>query len=207
MKDTIYNIEILPKHQWSKDVQKLEISHRELEVFSAIVEGYSYKEAAQILYIKYQTVKNYIHNLGKKLGAKNNIQIMIIATVYKMIKVRTKPHYFPQQSIERSLEYINDAFEKMLGGNTKVDEASEENKKIIEDKAYGLFFASTFYDKLVREKKDVAYYGDKITVEDSDKVLMRWKLSKDKYRVVFGNLTRKSVTAEKLAELEKLTLE
>jgi len=60
---------------------------------------------------------------------------------------------------------------------------------------------------LIREKKDVAYYGDKITVEDSGKVLMRWKISKRRYRVVFCDLTRKSVTVEKLAELEKLTLE
>ena len=79
-----------------------------------------------------------------------------------------------------------------------------DKKKIKEAEAESsdLFYASVFYNKLIREKKDVAYYGDKITIEDSGKVLMRWKLSKDKYRVVFGNLTRKSVTAEELAELE-----
>jgi hypothetical protein len=82
---------------------------------------------------------------------------------------------------------------------------SSTNKKEAEEKAYDIFFASAFYDKLIREKKDVAYYGDKITLEDSSRVLMRWKISNGKYRVVFGNLTRKSVTADKLAELEKLT--
>jgi len=86
-------------------------------------------------------------------------------------------------------------------------QANKEKKKEIEEKAYDIFFASAFYDKLIREKKDVAYYGDKITVEDSGKVLMRWKISDDRYRVVFGNLTRKSVTPGELAELEKLTLE
>jgi len=86
-------------------------------------------------------------------------------------------------------------------GSRKV--ANKEKKKEIDEKGFDLFFASAFYDKLVREKKDVAYYGDKITVEDSGKVLMRWKISDDRYRVVFGNLTRISVTAEKLAELEK----
>jgi hypothetical protein len=90
-------------------------------------------------------------------------------------------------------------------GNRK--QASQEKKKEIEEKGYDVFFASAFYDKLVRAKKDVAYYGDKITVEDSSKVLMRWKLSKDKYRVVFGNLTRKTVTVKELAELEKLVSE
>jgi hypothetical protein len=86
-------------------------------------------------------------------------------------------------------------------------QANKEKKKEIEEKAYDIFFASAFYDKLIREKKDVAYYGDKITVEDSGKVLMHWKISDDRYRVVFGNLTRKSVTPGELAELEKLTLE
>ena len=86
-------------------------------------------------------------------------------------------------------------------------QANKEKKKEIEEKVYDIFFASAFYDKLIQEKKDVAYYGDKITVEDSGKVLMCWKISDDRYRVVFGNLTRKSVTPGELAELEKLTLE
>ncbi|MHC4566039.1 MAG: hypothetical protein ACYTE3_09805 [Planctomycetota bacterium] len=85
-----------------------------------------------------------------------------------------------------------------LGKNRKM---SKDERKA---KAQDIFFASAYHDKLVREKKDVAYYGDKITIEDPDKVLMRWKLSKDKYRVIFGNLTRKSVTVEKLVEFEKL---
>ncbi|HEW79710.1 MAG TPA: hypothetical protein ENH34_07100 [Phycisphaerales bacterium] len=75
----------------------------------------------------------------------------------------------------------------------------DEQKK----KAQDIFFASAFYDKLVREKKDVAYYGDKITVEDSGKVLMRWKISDNEYRVIFADLTAENVSAEELAELEK----
>ena len=86
------------------------------------------------------------------------------------------------------------------GDENQVD---KEKKKELEDKGFDIFFASAFYDKLIREKKDVAYYGDKLTVEDSGKVLMRWKTSDDQYRVVFGNLTRKTVSAEELAELEK----
>jgi len=93
-------------------------------------------------------------------------------------------------------------------GGVPLDKAEDkEKKKEGKEKVYDIFFASAFYDKLVREKKDVAYYGDKITVEDSGKVLMRWKVPDDQYRVVFGNLTRKNVTAEKLAELEKPSVE
>ena len=77
-------------------------------------------------------------------------------------------------------------------------------KDVKKQKVQDIFFAAAYHDKMVREKKDVAYYGDKITIADTDKVLIRWKLSKDKYRVVFGNLTRKSINAKKLAELEKM---
>jgi hypothetical protein len=89
------------------------------------------------------------------------------------------------------------------GGVSPEKTKDKEKKKEAEETIYDIFFASAFYDKLIREKKDVAYYGDKISVEDSDKVLMRWKISSGRYRVVFGNLTRKSVTAEELTELEK----
>jgi hypothetical protein len=58
------------------------------------------------------------------------------------------------------------------------------------------------YKRLIRQKKGPAYYGDKITVKDSENVLMQWKISDNQYRVVFGNLNRKTVTAEELAELE-----
>ena len=70
------------------------------------------------------------------------------------------------------------------------------------EQTYDVFFASTFYDKLIREKKDVVYYGDKITPEDKNKILIRWKIEINKYRVVFGDLHLENVSTEKLNELE-----
>ena len=67
---------------------------------------------------------------------------------------------------------------------------------------YDIFFASAFYDKLVRENKDVVYCGDKVTPEDKDKILIRWKIEKNKYRIVFGDLHAEDVSGEKLTELE-----
>jgi len=61
-----------------------------------------------------------------------------------------------------------------------------------------------FYVELVQGKKDPAYYGKTVTPKDADKVLMRWKVSDNEYRVIFGDLRAKTVTAEALAELEKL---
>jgi outer membrane lipoprotein-sorting protein len=63
--------------------------------------------------------------------------------------------------------------------------------------------ACMFYGKLVKENKDAAYYGDKVTPQDADKVLMRWKISDDEYQVIFGDLSVGNATSEELAELEK----
>ena len=67
--------------------------------------------------------------------------------------------------------------------------------------------ACMFYGKLVKENKDVAYYGDKVTAQDVDKVLRRWKISDNEYRIIFGDLSTLDVSAEKLAELVKPVLE
>lgn len=63
---------------------------------------------------------------------------------------------------------------------------------------------SMFYMSLVQGKKEPVYYGESVGPNDADKVLLRWKVSEGQYRVVFGDLTTVDITAEKLAEIEKL---
>ena len=60
-----------------------------------------------------------------------------------------------------------------------------------------------FYTWLEFDKNDPAYYGKTVTPKDADKVLMRWKVSDNEYRVIYGDLHAETVTPEKLAELEK----
>jgi len=60
-----------------------------------------------------------------------------------------------------------------------------------------------FYVLLQWDNKDPAHYGNTVTPKDADKVLMRWKVSDNEYRVIFGDLHAETVTSEKLAELEK----
>jgi len=60
-----------------------------------------------------------------------------------------------------------------------------------------------FYTVLGDIDRDRAYYGQTVGPEDTDAVLMRWKVSDDEYRVIFGDLSVGNVTAEELAELEK----
>lgn len=86
-----------------------------------------------------------------------------------------------------------------LGAEKFRDMSEYERKQKVQD----IFFASAYYDKLQRQKKDVEYYGDKVTAKDNDKILIRWKIKKNKYHVVFGDLTTSDFAAEELAELEK----
>lgn len=60
-----------------------------------------------------------------------------------------------------------------------------------------------FYTQLSGEGKEPVYYGDKVTADNPELVLLRWKVSDGTYRVIFGNLTATDVNAEELAELEK----
>ena len=64
------------------------------------------------------------------------------------------------------------------------------------EKTTSIQAACRFYAKLVKDDKDVVYYGEKVTPEDADMVLLRWKISNNEYRVIFADLTAENVTAE-----------
>jgi len=58
------------------------------------------------------------------------------------------------------------------------------------------------YDSLLRQGKDVVYYGESIDPKDSNAVLMQWKLSDDKYMVVFADLRERQVSGDELIKLQ-----
>lgn len=59
-----------------------------------------------------------------------------------------------------------------------------------------------FHMQLVQQKKDPAYYGDRVTPEDTDAVLMRWKTDSGKYMVVFGDLSSVEMEYEDMIKIE-----
>lgn len=67
-------VTINPSYEWDEEAKKLNISHRELEVFALLMDGHDNKEIAQMLDIQYQSVKNHTYSLYKKLNAKNMAQ-------------------------------------------------------------------------------------------------------------------------------------
>ncbi len=89
------------------------------------------------------------------------------------------------------------------GGISPDETTGKKKKKEAKEATYDIFFATAFYDKLVREKRDIAYYGDKVKPGDSNGVVVRWEQSRGKYRVIFGDLRIETVSKDKLAELEK----
>ena len=60
-----------------------------------------------------------------------------------------------------------------------------------------------FYMMLVGDKKEPVYYGESVSPDDADKVLLKWKVSDDHYRVIFGDLTAEDLTADQWNEFQK----
>ena len=81
-------------------------------------------------------------------------------------------------------------------------EPSPEMMQELMEKTMTIQGAVMFYAELAKQDKDPAYHGDTVTADDTDAVLMRWKISDNEYRVILGDLTTVNVTAEQLAELE-----
>jgi len=65
---------------------------------------------------------------------------------------------------------------------------------------------SKFYDYLVSQGKDVTFYRN-VGPEDSNAVMMHWKISEDRYAVIFSNLREEKVTAEELVDLQARMLQ
>ena len=124
-----YKVDINPSYEWEEEAGKLNISHRELEVFALVTEGYSNKEVAQILKIKHQSVKNHMHSFNKKLGVKNNTQALIIALHLKLIKVRAKTPYKDVPVMDITSEGLIDKFRKLINGETWARGVSEKDKQ------------------------------------------------------------------------------
>lgn len=61
---------------------------------------------------------------------------------------------------------------------------------------------AVFHMKLVQDKRDPTYYGDRVTPEDTDAVLMRWKTDSGKYMVVFGDLSSVEMEYEDMIKIE-----
>ncbi len=66
---------------------------------------------------------------------------------------------------------------------------------------------SGYYENLISQGIDVAYYGDRVDLEDANSVLMQWKVSEGRYKVIFADLRTKIVSPEELIGLQRRMLQ
>jgi len=59
-----------------------------------------------------------------------------------------------------------------------------------------------FRDELVAQGREVVYYGDQAKLKDPCAIVMHWRLSNDKYAVILGDLTTRTVSAKTLIALQ-----
>ena len=102
-----------------------------------------------------------------------------------------------------------------LGGRSSTSDIYQGGKLLIKycvgrettDKSQLLAGMPKLYENLVRQGKDAVYYGNTIDLKDSNAVLMQWKLSDGKYRVILSDLREKTVSAEELIKLQTQMLQ
>ena len=92
----VIKIEINPTYEWDEDAKKLGISHKELEVMALLAQGYSNEEIADILPIQYQSVKNHMYNLTKKMKVNNTMEALSIAVGRGMLRIENTERPTPE---------------------------------------------------------------------------------------------------------------
>jgi len=124
--DIRYKVEIKPSYEWAKDAESLGISHRELEVFALVAQGYTNKEVAEILHIKPQSVKNHMHHFYKKLDVKNSALAVIVALDKNLIKMRG---IYGDVSAEITIEGLVEDIRRLINGQTWMRGVNEKEKR------------------------------------------------------------------------------
>lgn len=80
--------------------------------------------------------------------------------------------------------------------------SSDSSFQLDDGQIVNLKYGAQHFGRLEAEGKEPVYSGATVTAADSDKVLLRWKLDDDLYRVIFGDLRIEDVSPGRLAELE-----
>ncbi|MBC8216942.1 MAG: hypothetical protein H8E73_00610 [Planctomycetes bacterium] len=80
--------------------------------------------------------------------------------------------------------------------------SSDSSFQLDDGQIVNLKYGAQHVDRLEAEGKEPVYCGATVTAADSDKVLLRWKLNDNRYRVIFGDLRIEDVSAQRMAELE-----
>ena len=81
----------------------------------------------------------------------------------------------------------------------KTDEVTRSKEYVLINKAsmgFGWLFSH------FKSNVDIKYYGRQVGPEDTDKILVRWKLDDERYQVIFGDLRSKIMSKDSLESIE-----
>jgi len=114
-------------------------------------------------------------------------------------------------ALNKDNQYMKDLSEKLKEEKEEMSRTTEMSEDEIRDtlmkKAVEMMMPlqsiGYFYMMLVADKKEPVYYGESVGPDNADMVLLKWKVSDDQYRVIFGDLTAEDLTAEQWNEFEK----
>jgi len=109
--------------------------------------------------------------------------------------------YPSELTVVKVMEEFQNAMIENFGHPMTEAEQPETIQKIMSLQMTGAFFT-----RLASEGRDPAYYGSTVTSEFPHAVLMRWKTDAGTYKVIFGDLSVREVTAEELEPLEAAPL-
>jgi hypothetical protein len=115
----------------------------------------------------------------------------------KLFAELTDGRYPSNLALLTLIKEITEELTKKYG--IKIIEKQDEYTSTLTD----ILQAGSFYAQLAGAEKEAVYYGDSVTSENPEAVLLRWKVSDNEYRIIFGDLSVGSATAEELANLEQ----
>jgi len=123
----------------------------------------------------------------------------------KNLSLLTLMQELGQELVGKLKDSQSPASEQLRQAFKEAQSEDEKAKKLV-DMMKPVQSIGMFYMMLVQDKKEPVYHGESVGPGDVGLVLLRWKISDNQYRVIFGDLTAADVTAEELAELEKALL-
>lgn len=102
----------------------------------------------------------------------------------------------------------------LAGWGTTPDEIYQDSKLLIKYGLSGenacrsdmLAGLASFYKDLTKQGRDVTFYGESVDPDDRNTVLMHWKLSNGRYRVIFNDLSARTVGPDALIRLQSRML-
>ena len=107
-------VRVNPNYDWGEGARSAGLTRSEAEVIGLVAQGYNNPEIAEILRIRYQSVKNHVYSLKKKLKAKSTAQALLIAIGENVIRVDNTDLDIMSNKKSRNMDKFWDVLERLV---------------------------------------------------------------------------------------------